>query len=193
MVEVAIVGGVTPYGGAGLGVRYMERGSLLAQMLFNAGSSAGAGARAQQTGQDQYYTVDVSPKSSAGLALVTYGGGGKRLTIFDLFYGIPVGSDELPVVIDVGCAFEAASTGKKDGGGLGLVLGAVFPVTRFAQLEGHVRGMLGQDPTKDDAKSGFVWTADIDAVGNIGNRYFVRAQANIAWGVGANLSGGFRL
>lgn len=200
VVEIGGLAGVSPMGGdLGVGLHYVERGSLLAQMLFNAGSGAGAGARAVTTGKDQTYTIDTSPRSNAGIAVDVLGGSSGGLVNFDLFYGIPFGSDRSPWVLDFGLTF-GSFTGAKPAvtkaepypeapsrSYFGFLVGAVFPVTRWVQLEPGVRLDIS---AKEAADLAF---AHLAAVGNIGNRLYVRLDGTYMQGLGMVFGAGVRL
>lgn len=186
MVELGGLAGMSPVTGSwGTGFHYQERGSLLAQMAFGAASGAGAGARAVQTGKDQTYMVDASPQSSAGFNLDVLLGDADAFT-FDLFYAIPFGSDRLPVSIDFGVSLAAFTDGDEattDQGFFGFVLNAIVPATRFAQIEGTVRAGWGPS----------VVHGELHVVGNLGNRFYVRAGGTWLDGIGVDAGLGIRL
>ncbi len=196
VVEIGVLAGYSPMGGDIVpGVHYVERGSLLAQMLMNAGSGAGAGARAYTTGKDQTYTIDTSPRSNAGVGVDL--GGGKMN--FDLFYGIPMGSDRTPWVLDFGMTFgsfagRTPAATKADPSPktpsrsyFGFVIGAVIPVTKWAQVEPGIRLDIS---AKEAADLVFPHVA---AVGNIGNRFYVRLDGTYMQGLGFTFGTGVRL
>lgn len=200
VVEIGGLAGISPMGGdLGVGVHYVERGSLLAQMLFNAGSGAGAGARAVTTGKDQTYLVDASPRSNAGIAVDVLGGSNGGQFNFDLFYGIPFGSDRSPWVLDFGMTF-GSFTGAKPAATktapypeapsrsyFGFVVGAVLPVTRWVQLEPGIRLDISAKEAADIA------FAHLAAVGNIGNRLYIRLDGTYMQGLGMVFGAGVRL
>lgn len=184
MVELGGIAGQSPFGGGwGTGVHYQERGSLLAQMAFGAGSAAGAGARAVQTGKAQTYYVDQSPISSAGFEIDLLSGDVDAFA-FDLFYGIPVGSDRLPVIIDFGLTLGGYDGGDDlDRGWAGFLIGAVVPVTRWAQAEANVRIGAGRS----------VVHGDIHLVGNLTNRFYARVGGRYLDGIALDAGLGVRL
>lgn len=185
MVELGGIAAQSPFsGGWGTGVHYQERGSLLAQMAFGAGSAAGAGARAIQTGQSQTYYVDRSPISSAGFEVDIFSGDDVDGFAFDLFYGIPFGSDRLPVILDFGLTIGGYDGGDDlDDGWAGFLIGAVVPVTRWAQAEANVRIGAGRSTVH----------GDLHLVGNLTNRFYARIGGRYLDGVALDAGLGVRL
>lgn len=166
VVEAGVNFGVVAGGGAAWGFHYVERGSMLAQMIMSSASSAGAHERARQTGQSQTYYVDNSPDSAAALRFDLLSNDEDTAVNVDFFYGIPLGDAPLPFVLDIGTGFSKVETKDDEAGFLHLYAGLVAPVTRWAQIEGAARLVLGGP--------WFSW--ELAGVGNIGNRYFVRAR-----------------
>ncbi|MFZ4578254.1 MAG: hypothetical protein ACOYOB_07640 [Myxococcota bacterium] len=196
VVEIALMTGMNPLGNFGAGIHYAERGSLLAQMLMGAASGAGAGAQAQLTGQDQTYYIDTSPRSGAGLEFDALMAKDGASILFDLFYGIPLGDDNNPIVLDFGSSFGTCPTSVvkskatatepatyKTNAMFGFVVGLLGPMTRWAQWEAALR----LDITEP------YWSAELGAVGNIGNRYFVRARVHYMEEATTFLMAGVRL
>lgn len=198
VVEAGMLFGSGPgHAGGGYGIHYLERGSLLAQMLMNSASAAGAGARAQQTGRDQTYTVDVSPRSNAGIGVDILGGSKGSGVNFDLFYGIPMGNDDMPWVLDFGLTMGSWTgipdatkaiphPSSKSNMYMGFIIGSVIPITYWAQLEPGIRLTIGD-------KGSDWFHGHIAAVGNIGNRIYARLDFQYFNGLGTVFGMGVRL
>jgi hypothetical protein len=103
---------------------------------------------------------------------------------FDMFYGFPIAGDRLPWCLDFGLNFGALSGPQveNDSGYMGIFLGLVAPVTRFAQIEAKLAGMLIEP----------YWTAEVHGVVNLGNRFYARAGVVVFQGTSYVLGAGVK-
>jgi hypothetical protein len=158
------------------GFHYLERGSLLAEILFIAGSAIGAKEEANRTGQAQEYHVDASPKSHACLGLDWTSDFKKA----ELFYAFPIGSEETPNVLDFGVHYINP---RAHAGTIGLMTGYLYPLTQYTQFESKGYLVFG----------GCWWGLSQSVVGNLGDRYYARFQLDLFGSLASTLSLGVRL
>lgn len=182
VVEAGLGVAMLPGGDIVTGVHYVERGSLLAQMIANATQSAGAGVRAAQTGKDQTYMVDRSPKSNAALRLDYFKNGSSYLLNADLFWSIPLMEDDpLPLVLDVGLGVKQMrgnlqveiedDNGKKttpnELQAAEFFFGMVIPASKWVTIQARA-AFSSLKP---------YYTVELGGLANLGNRYF----ASFTW------------
>jgi len=189
--EVGLTMGSWPgAGGFGIGFHYAERGALLSTwimaILGSAAEQQSAQARANATGQTQYYrSYSPSDFGRTGMTIDAYSsqfGGDMSGVLFDLFIVRRIKEDsELPWCIDFGLAFNyldgpdtmitdpanpmnAPTLDEHQTVGLGFVIGLLAPVTKWAQAEIKARPVLGSS----------YLTYEAGGTVNNGNRVYAR-------------------
>jgi hypothetical protein len=183
---------------------------LLLAMLGTAAEQSAAQQRANETGRTQYYH-QYSPDEfgKTGMTIDAFSSQlGGDVTGFNLdLYMVRKRNEDapLPWTIDWGINFHyldgpdtmsvATAGGSTSDGhdtlGLGLLIGATLPLTRWAQGEVRLRPVL---PIGGLAHNTWL-TAELGLVGNVGNRLYVRGafNAGITGDTGMMFGAGVRL
>lgn len=199
-------------GGFGVAFHYAERGGLLASSLFaglaTTSEREAALERAARSGRPQYYRVySVNDFPDAGLNIDVFsthlGSDSSGLNV-DLFLTLFEPGSRLPWAIDLGLhahifngpdetiddSMGGTQTITHEAGGVGLFLGVLFPVTRWAQ------GQVIWRPVAPFDEAYNPWyTLEASGTVNVGDRLYTRAtfifdelgEGGMLFGVGGRL------